>query len=74
MSQLHVLNAISMMYISVFELERYIIIIGIVEKAQETSSDTGMHSTVHVCHYTVLHEQCIDINMSWNAEKHPHRR
>ena len=25
--------------------------IGIVEKAQETSSDTGMHDTVCLCHY-----------------------
>ena len=25
--------------------------IGIVEKAQETSSDTGMHDTVFLCHY-----------------------
>ena len=33
-----------------FELKRDIII-GIVEKAQETSSDTGMHDTVCLCHY-----------------------
>ena len=24
---------------------------GIAEKAQETSSDTGVHSNVHMCHY-----------------------
>ena len=26
----------------------------IVQKAQETSSDTGMHTTVHLCHYCTL--------------------
>ena len=36
--------------------------IGIVEKAQETSSDSDMHNTVCLCHCDV----------SWNAEKHPH--
>ena len=47
-----------------FELKRDII--GIVEKAQETSSDTGMHDTVCLCHYFM--------NVSCNAEKHPHHR
>ena len=42
---------------------------GIVEKAQETSSDTGMHDTV--C-FTVLHEQWMYLGM--HAEKHPHNR
>ena len=36
-----------------FELKRDIIIIGIVEKAKETSSDSGMHNRA----ITVLHEQ-----------------
>ena len=32
------------------------VIIGIVEKAQETSPDTGMHNTVHICAIPV---QCL---------------
>ena len=40
--------------------------IGIVEKAKETSSDSGMHNRP----ITVLHEQWISV--SWNAETHPH--
>ena len=41
--------------------------IGIVEKAQKTSWDTDMHSTVYMCH-----PQTVDV--SWNAETLPHHR
>ena len=42
--------------------------IGIVEKAQETSSDTGMHDTVCLCHeMTVLHEQWMYLVMQRNT-------
>ena len=30
------------------------IAIGIVEKVQETSSDTGIHNNVHVCYYSTI--------------------
>ena len=39
-------------------------IIGIVEKAKETSSDTGMHNRAN----TVLYE----LDIYWNAETHQH--
>ena len=51
-----------------FELKKDIYI-GIVEKAQETSSDTGMHDTVCLCHYCTSRT----VDVSWNAEKHPHQ-
>ena len=41
--------------------------IGIVEKAGETSSDTGISITWCLCAFTVL-----TVDMSWNAETHPH--
>ena len=42
--------------------------IRIVEKTQETSSDSDMHNTVCLCHC------CTSVDVSWNAEKHPHHR
>ena len=44
--------------------------IGIVEKAQETSSDSDMHNTVCLCHCCTSRT----VDVSWNAEKHPHHR
>ena len=48
------------------------IYIGIVEKAQEASSDTGMHNTVRLCHY--CSSLTVDIDVSSNVEKHPHHK
>ena len=40
--------------------------IGIVEKAQETSSDTGRQNTVCLCYYCTSWT----LDVSWNAETH----
>ena len=42
--------------------------IGIVEKVQETSSDTGIHTNMRIAS-TALH---ITVDVPWNAETHPH--
>ena len=43
-------------------------IIGIVEKAQQTSSDTGMILRVYACAISVLHEQWMYVGM----QRHQH--
>ena len=53
-----------------FELKRDIHVrTGIVEKAQETSSDSDMHNTVCLCHWpiAVLHEQWMCLGIQRNT-------
>ena len=41
--------------------------IGVVEKAQKTSSDSDMHNTVCLCHIALLHEQWMCLGMQRNT-------
>ena len=50
-----------------FELKKGHNIIGIVEKAQETSSDTGMHDTVLVPLLYFMNSGCIYLGMQRNT-------